>query len=195
MAMNDKVLRQAIQALPTYEPQEWVWEEVQKELDFEKALATSLPQLPQYQPEPAVWSAISEELHSAKVRTLRPILSIAAAIALLVGSVSIWNYYSNQPQVEIFFSTDFSTAFQIEADWNDAEGDFQLAEDLCQQYPYFCALEDVQSIRTELERLKEEKVLVETALSQFGQQPEFILKIKTIEQQRANLLKEMVAAL
>lgn len=191
MDTNKKTLNNAVRQLPTYEPDEAVWIEIEQVLDRSKTLDVALESLPQYQPPVALWRAIEQEIQPAKRIALwnRNIFRVAAsAVILIVASAFIINYL-NQPKVEIVKQISHEVPAAILADWNEDETDFEQIEQWCKQYPFICNQAEVQTLREEIAELNEAKAMIEQAIGQYGNQARFVHEIKKIEAARSATLK------
>ncbi|MEL6719448.1 MAG: hypothetical protein AAFO82_09730 [Bacteroidota bacterium] len=188
--MNEQGLKNTIQNLPQYQAPEQLWQRIETDLELQNVIA----KLPTYAPKDQVWTRIEEELPAKRVRlTPRYWMSAAAAVAILVVAVFWWQNQQNQPDIALIESVDTQKVELLLADWNEDEDAFEKMKSLCTQYPFLCTNENFQSLENELEELEEAKSAVTFTIQKYGKQARLVHQIKAIEQERSEVLKQMIA--
>jgi len=189
MDMNEHGLKNAIQGLPKYQAPEQLWQGIEEELELQNAIT----KLSTYSPSQQVWERIEQELPAKRiVMTTRRWMSAAAAIAVLLVATFWWQNGQNRPDIAMEETTVTHQTELLLADWNEDEDAFEKMKTLCTQYPFLCENENFQSLENELVELEEAKEAVASTMQKYGQQARLIHQIKQIEQERSEVLKQMV---
>lgn len=188
--MNNQGLKNAIRALPQYHAPEQIWQRVEKDLELQNAIT----QLPSYSPKAQVWERIEQELPAKRVRLIpQRWMSAAAAIAVLLVAAFWWQNVQSRPDITQIETTEIERSELLLADWNEDEDAFEKMKSLCIQYPYLCKNDNFQNLENELVELEQAKASVTSTMKKYGQQARLIHQIKVIEQERSEVLKEMIA--
>ncbi|MEM6395613.1 MAG: hypothetical protein AAF741_04645 [Bacteroidota bacterium] len=188
--LNKDRLCEALNRLPTYQPDQRVWPGIVRGLQAKKQ---SLD-LPEYSPPTQVWNNINQQLdqtggQQAKVRTLNTWLSRAAAV-LLLFSVGYWTAnYESGPTVAVQESVETATIRPNFVTYQEDEKSF--AETLRE-------LEELNEptmnqLRYELQELTYAKQDVESMLVSYGQDAQVMRKLADIERQRSAVYRQILA--
>lgn len=189
--MNEQALKNAIQELPTYQPSEQLWQRIESNLEWKDALDT----LPTYQPKSDLWERIEQDLPAAKTvqMRVRRWSMAAAAIAAILVTTFWWQTQSNQATIEMqYASASYDSSLFVD-DWNEDEDAFMTMEELCKKHPFLCKNQQFQLLKDELVELENAKSDITLAMKKYGKQARLINQIKSIEQDRSDVLKAMVA--
>lgn len=204
--LNHDTLREAVLALPSYNPPIDLWDEIERALDSEDALAESVQVLPQYEPPAAVWQHLEAELSAAPSRAIRrPMLRLvarraqwlaAAAVAgVLIAAWWMLHPVENDSEGSVIavrvtqevVNAEVQTATQEKED----EG-FSLVSQLCQSKAPVCEDPDFKLLKSELEELTAAKQEIRSALGQYGDDPDMAAQLVQIERERSELLRQMM---
>lgn len=186
--MNEQALKNAIKKLPQHTASKELWERIEEELELGNAIA----QLPIYSPTEKVWQQIATQLPARRVQMKRRWLSIAAGFAVLLMATFLWQNQANKASVLVERNTEMENTALLAADWNTDEDAFEIVENLCKQHPFLCENITFQELQYELTELEEAKSLVLTSMQKYGEQARLIHQVKSIEQERSSVLKQMV---
>ncbi|MEM9992337.1 MAG: hypothetical protein AAF738_11280, partial [Bacteroidota bacterium] len=178
--MNDKQLKKGLRALPEYEPSGAVWENIAEQLPLQEAIG----KMSTYEPSAEVWENIASDLpvQSARVRRLwQSAASIAALLAITLGM--FWWTTKTQITETTFYAKGLIDTHLFQEDWNEDEASFKQLNILCQQKAFVCNVPTFRLLKTEFDELNKAKLEVEQAMTKYGQQGDFILQMKDIEQE------------
>jgi hypothetical protein len=202
--LNHNTLRDALHALPTYEPPFGLWDEIELALDAEDALTESVQALPQYEPPDALWQHLEARLDAAEVRkTLRmePLLrplrrrqwwAAAAAVALLAAAWWLLRPAAESEQMALHISQEaLNTEVQNAAQEAEDAG-FSLVAQLCQSQAPVCEEPDFKALKSELDDLSAAKAELRNALGQYGDDPTLAAQLVQIERERSDVLRQMM---
>ncbi|MEM6699960.1 MAG: hypothetical protein AAF806_05365 [Bacteroidota bacterium] len=188
--MNEQELKNAIRALPKYEAPEQVWQGIAGDLELQNAIT----KLPNYSPKAGVWERIEQELPAKRVRLLpKRWMSAAAAITVLLVATFWWQATQSRPDIVALEGTEIDRSDLLLADWNEDEDAFEMMKSLCERHPFLCENDNFQNLENELMELEEAKIAVSSTMKKYGQQARLVHQIKQIEQERSEVLKEMIA--
>ncbi|MEM0993888.1 MAG: hypothetical protein AAF847_08730 [Bacteroidota bacterium] len=187
--MSEDALKHTIKQLPQYRPSLGLWDKIEGDLELEKAVQ----QLPTYRPSAAVWDKIEAQLPARRVpMRVRTWLKVAAGLAILLLATFWWQTQQNQATILVENSTEQHQPALLTADWDEDEDAFVKVQALCQQHPFLCENDNFQNLQAELGELEEAKNMVLASMQQYGNQARLVHQVKAIEQERSDVLKEMV---
>jgi len=193
--LNKTTLANALQKLPTHEPDEQVWASIAHEMEVaaaEKPLREAIRKLPSYEPSETLWQRIESAWQSPKrLKVWRNRLAVAASICL-VAMLAWWLWPTNQAAVEIVYSTETVSQNHFETNWNEDEDAFALLATLCEEQQFICDQPHFQTLQNELEELTEAKETVQAAINRYGEKQRFLQQLARIERERSDVLKAMV---
>ncbi|GEM_PF-3004417 len=191
--------------LPQYMPPEHIWERIRQQLAQSDSLwRTQLEQLPEYAPPESVWRGIAQRINSStspETKRIRPFYrGIAAAIALwCIASVALL-WHNSHDRLDSYPDISWSTQ-TISEDLlvdtqalSDSEA-LKLIWQLCQDYPFLCNTEEVQSLKTQLQEVAAAKRQLSAQLTPWETDPELLHLLTKIEREEAHLIRQMVAVL
>lgn len=189
--------KEAVNQLEEVEPRFTAWEELSTRLAFEDQLTAQVNHLPEVEPKADVWRRIEPRLDAVKPLWPRHWRTLAAAASVIfaVGLMIWWNQQATQ-KVTIAYSTE-STAGWVstvpEAKETDKAEAF-IAES-CQRKSVICTTPDFRDLKGELDELNAQKNRIEREIKTFGEHPDLVRAQIKIENQRAEITKELVQKL
>lgn len=215
--MND-LLRQ----LPEYEPHPDLWARIETDLDSDAVLARAIGELPDGEPKAALWADIEATLSDGAATDVpvgvspitqpdyvfpftiaRPLWAglAAAAVVVLVGTWLFMRSSSTETvrveyAVETSRSLPGSTAVLTDIGPTDAD---QRAEAFirqqCAEQTLACQRPEVHELRNQLTDLTAEQKRIEQERQTFGDDPRLVRAQVQIENQRADVTKELITLL
>jgi len=192
-----KTWKEVVNQLEEVEPRATAWEELLARLAFEDQLMEQVNGLPNLAPNDDLWGRIEPQLDEVKPLwyQLWPSWVAAATVVFAVGLGVWWNGQSTQ-KVTIAYST------ELMADWKSTEvkiDPFSSAEafiaESCQRKTAICTTPDFRDLKGELQELNAQKARIEHEIKMFGEQPDLVRAQIKIENQRAEITKELVQKL
>ncbi len=199
-------LQNALQRLKQYEPSGQVWQNVDTTLQSieneDIKLKNALKKLRQYEPPPVVFMKIIQELPARRTGILRVIsdtrLAAAAAMIGLIMTLGIL-YYANKPSqdsIELAFTKEvvddeiLKNNAKIDAEDEQA---FAMVEDICQKQSFICEQPEVKTLKSELDELNSAYSELKEAIGQYGADATLLQQLSSIEQERTEVLKKIIA--
>jgi len=202
--LNHNTLRDALHALPTYEPPFGLWDEIELALDADDALTESAHTLPLHEPPDALWQQIEARLYAVQPQKsvrieplLRPLQrrqwwAAAATIALLVVAWWLLRPMAEGEQMAIQISQE-TVNIEVQAAAQEAEDEgFDLVATLCESKAPVCEEPDFKALKSELDELTAAKTDLRTALGQYGDDPDMAAQLVQIERERSEVLRQMM---
>lgn len=197
--LNRKTLKQAVSQLLPYEPKEFVWESLSQELErveAEQPLQKAIRQLPTYVPPEAIWQHIETELRPKRTITRQMLsrggVAVAASVCLLVAA-GWWLWVQHTPKIEIAYSVEILEEEKyFTNDWDSEEDAFAMVAALCEVRQFACEQPEFKDLEEELKELNEAKAEVKAAIERYGQDARFVAQLVRIEQERSDVLKQLV---
>lgn len=196
-------LKKAIQHLPDYEPRPDLWIRIEADLTADGLIDGTLEKLPHFEPAADAWDRIAAQLETP-VKPLRTrsfgwlvTTSVAAAVALLVG---VWLIFNQSAAEEVTIAYAVETAQPLPTPPAPADTAVeQRAEEFinqqCEQQVVACQNPEVNELKQQLAELNHRKSAVEQELNVFGDDPALVQAQIKIENQRAEVTKELVRLL
>ena len=204
--MND-----SLPPLPEFDPRPDLWARIEADLVADEQLSQLMLTLPDYVPKADLWKTIEQELSPTVSANVRPLWQqpqarqlwagmAAAAMLILVGT---WLFLRAESTTEVRteYAIEQSTAgspvdpgsFSEQSDADQRAEEFisrQCAEDI-----FVCQRPAVHELRNQLARLTEEQGRIEQQQQIFGNDPALIQAQVKIENQRAEVTKELITLL
>ncbi|ARK10683.1 hypothetical protein [Fibrivirga algicola] len=218
--MNDLLSR-----LPEYEPRPGLWNRIEADLESDERLAQVINELPDFEPETDLWARIDDALlaadqisdetpvrthpavESAPIRRLGQRLGqvrwmgigVAAACLLMLGTW-VFRYSASQPVERIEYTVEQQT------EWTPADAEpatdspaDQRAEEFinrqCEEAALACQRPEVRELRAQLGELSVEQQRLAAERERFGHDPTLVQAQVKIENQRADVTKELITLL
>ncbi len=182
--------------LPTYEPPEKIWENIEASLDQPASLHEVIGELPEYSPPEDLWNDIQLELiinHQPRSRSIFAWRAVAAV--LLVGvaiCLSWWLWFHDDATIKYTYSEEVIEELHLqEFAETDAES-FQLVHQWCEQHPWLCNTHEFRVLKQELEDLKTAKTKLMKAMGNYSDDPDLLTLLSRIERERSEVLKQIV---
>jgi hypothetical protein len=128
--------------------------------------------------------------------------AIAAAMTGLIFTVFILLKRENtdlsrdyREGSDLKYSTETVDNQLLKNDWDDAEQDYKMVEDFCQQRIAACETPAFKTLKHELDELNSARESVKNAIGTFNSDADLMIQLKNIEQERAAILKQIVGVM
>jgi hypothetical protein len=192
-----KTWEEAVNQLEEVEPRVTAWEELLARLAFEDQLTAQVNHLPEVEPKADVWNRIEPRLDAVKPLWSRhwKTLAAAASVIFAVGLI-IWGNGQTAQKVTIAYSTESAVDWKstIPAVRGPENAEVFIAES-CQRKSTICTTPDFRDLKGELDELNAQKIRIEREIKTFGEHPDLVQAQIKIENQRAEITKELVQKL
>ncbi|WP_460634625.1 hypothetical protein [Larkinella harenae] len=195
-------LSRALQNLPEHEPRADLWERIESDLRADAVIDQALEELPVFEPKADAWEQIAGQLEPPAVRPLWPHsirwVAAAAVAGLLVGIGWLGQPVSDE-KVTLAYATE-----TVEASFLDTPEPLESSADQkaetfiqqqCEQQTVVCQKPEVKELKQHLDELNSRKASVEEKMSLFGNDPVLVQAQIKIENERAEVTKELVRIL
>lgn len=217
----DTALDTALRQLPQHDPAPNLWARLAAELTADETLDRALTTLPAFEPKADLWDALESKLsvepteltpHSQPTpftvsrhtgfgqRSVRWAAAASVLLSLLGG---YWLYQRTLPAetVTVAYSVETTDA-PPPAALSEPASDQQADQDLevfinqaCEQRALACKKPEVQDLRQQLADLDQRKAQIDGQLRVFGEDPDLVKAQVRIENERADVAKELVKIL
>jgi hypothetical protein len=191
--LNHIVLKNTLKNLPTYEPDESVWEALESRLP--------LTTLSAYEPPTEIWESIENQLINDEKQVKKPFqlrgvrlwkyAAIAASLTL-VFTASWYLFLNKKEDSKIVISTETIDNQLVKNDWDDADKDFEIVQEFCKTALPQCEEPEFKSLKTELDELNTARNELKNALSAYNSDPDLVAQLALLENERSEVLKKMI---
>lgn len=195
--LNQHILGQALENLPMYEPPESVWAGIESRLP--------LLELSMYEPPADIWQSIENELLIDEKPAKKPFVLrgvsrfywVAAASVLLIFTVGgYWFFNKNMSEnTVITVSTEVVDNQLLKTENNEIESDMKIVETLCKTALPKCENPEFKNLKDELNELNEAYSQLKNALSDYNTDPDLVVQLSKLENERSSVLRKMIAFL
>ncbi|GAB3924560.1 hypothetical protein [Larkinella terrae] len=188
--------------MPEHEPRPDLWDRIDADLRADAVIDRTLDDLPVFEPQDDAWEQIAGRLEKPVVRPLWPRsfrwIAAAAVVALVAGIWAVWQPVSDE-KVTIAYATE-----TVETEWAATPEPLPSSTDQkvetfineqCAQQIVVCQKPEVKELKQQLRELSNRKMAVEQELLVFGNDPALVQAQIKIENERAEVTKELVRIL
>ena len=203
--MND-----SLPQLPEFDPRPDLWARIEADLSADEQLSRVVQTMPEFAPKTDLWDTIEQELSPAAVK-VRPLwqqpqarqLWASLAVAAMLVLVGAWLFLrpESAEKVRIEYAVEQSNTNQ-KADsgaFSDESNADERAEEFinrqCAEDRFVCQRPEVHELRNQLTELSEEQQRIEQQQQVFGDDPALIRAQVKVENQRAEITKELITLL
>jgi hypothetical protein len=198
--------------LPEYDPHPDLWNRIESDLISAERFEEVIGNMPQFEPETDLWDRITNELDGQAVphpaiRHVEPVsgqrvrpLWAAAAVAATIVLVGVWinrqSVTTADERMEYTVEAGFSgapvpTSTDLDADQRAEE----FIRQQCAAQTLACQQPEVHELRNQLTELGIEQQRLEQERQTFGDDPILIRAQVKVENQRAEVTKELITLL
>ncbi|WP_018621994.1 hypothetical protein [Spirosoma luteum] len=204
--MND-----SLSQLPEFDPRPDLWARIEADLNADEHLSRVVQALPEFAPKAGLWATIEQTLPTETQVNIRPLwqqpqtwqLWAGLAVAAMLVFVGSWLFLrpESTEKVRVEYAVEQSSINQ-KADsgaFSDESNADERAEEFinrqCAEDRYVCQRPEVHELRNQLTELTEEQQRIEEQQQVFGDDPALIRAQVKIENQRAEVTKELITLL
>lgn len=194
--------------LPEYEPDPNSWARIEAGLRVDDLVKQVITQLPEFEPEQTVWKTIEQALDTDSPTVVRPLwpilpvpqrwaLSVAAAVLCVAGCWLLWPAKPIE-NVRIEYTVEHKpqpTPAPILPERHTPTAspyDEAFIARQCAKRHAVCQRPEVHELRKQLTALTLKKQDIEHERQLFGDDPALVQAQSKVEQQRAELTKELI---
>ncbi|WP_077923013.1 hypothetical protein [Spirosoma sp. 209] len=203
--------------LPEYDPHPDLWNRIEADLVSDERLGQLMNSLPAFEPAPDLWARIEADVvdpeplsgigngpvrqpdYRSRFTIVRSVWAgvAAAAVVILVG---VWLLVqpatTGRERIEyaVETSTDWSTPAILPATDADRRAEEFIARQ-CAEQALACQRPEVHELRNQLTELTTEQQRLEAERQTFGDDPALVRAQVKIENQRAEVTKELISLL
>lgn len=195
---RELVLQNKVSELRDYEPPTEVWETINNGLVLSRAISN----LPVYDPPTTIWNNLQRNLETPKSKPTAIIRQLGkwkqyAAAAAVIGLIALiglgeWGKTTNAVSETLVFATETIDDQLLNRDWNEDEDAFVYLMSICKEKVLACENPEFKSLKFELEELNDAKNMLESAIGEYGTDPNLISQMREIEFARTNIVKQMI---
>lgn len=183
--------------LPEFEPKADLWSKIEQTLDFDDLLESQIKDLPEFEPS-VEWNRVLEEISVEKKPKMVKFpkfisWSMAASITLVMGFVWFFNQKSDEGVISYSVEKQVEIKSDLQASVGNSEGEAEeFINQQCEEVEVVCMKPEVKELRAELAELNLNQRDLETQIEQFGNDPALVQAQIKIENQKAQITKELI---
>jgi hypothetical protein len=122
-------------------------------------------------------------------------LAIAAAMTGLIFTVFNLLKPNYTEGSSLKYSTEVVDNQLLKNTSDDAEADYQMVENFCQQQIAACETPAFKTLKSELDELNSARETIKNAIGNYNSDADLMIQLKDIEQQRATILRQIVGVM
>lgn len=173
--------------LPEYEPAEDVWKKIEAGLN-EDIMKKAIGQLPMYEPAEDVWTSINQQLNPHKSKVIAWRWASVAAVVLLVAGLFI---YEQMDASDISYTQETLDKQLLLSATDDSQKQYEMIVAYCRKETFVCQNPEFKELKSELEDLNTASTQLKEAVGNYNTEPELMVQLTAIEQQKADLIRKM----
>lgn len=197
--------------LPEHEPDPNLWSRIEARLQADAPLDRAIGQLPEHEPDANLWDRIEADLNEPKrvlivrgvVRSLGAGRWLAGAVAAMLVLVGGWLFLTNSgtdagERVTVAYSIETQPKPTVPTSGTPAVSTKQaeaFINQRCAEERLVCQKPEVHELRSQLVELKQEQARLGKEIALFGDDPALVQAQAKLENQRAEVIRELVTLL
>lgn len=187
MERHSNNLKEALAKLPSFQPADFVWTEIEGKLNDEP-LQNALKNLPTQEPEDFVWENIESKISGTTNKNIT--WWYAAAMLLTVGVAGLL-YNTNKVDSRISYTQEvIDTRLQTKAE-PVTDQEYAKLVSYCEAETVVCNDKNFKRLKQEYETLRSATQQLQKAMGNFNTEPELTRQFSIVEQEKAEVLNEM----
>ncbi|TGE07625.1 hypothetical protein [Hymenobacter fodinae] len=214
-------LHKAIANLPSHEPDEHTWTQIEQQLNLTTLLGQAPPELPEHEPDELVWDGIMARLDQPEpaavppaaapvVRRMWPsqVLRVGAIAASWLLVLLAWHYWPSATPQRIVAQERISYTVETVPTAATTEEPLPLPNDAAQEHegmafinaqcskvPVGCQSPEFQNLKQQMAELDAEEKRLQREVQRFGNNPELIRYQTRVTTMKATVTKELIQLL
>jgi exonuclease VII large subunit len=187
MEHNRNNLEEALAKLPSFQPSDCIWAEIEQKLS-EEPLKNALKDLPMQQPADFVWENIENKITG--IENKHAGWWYAAAMLLTIGFAGFWYNNAKQDSSISYTQEVIDTRLQTR---KEPVTDQQYAKlvSYCEAETIVCNNKNFKRLKQEYETLRSATDQLQKAMGKYNTEPELTRQFSVVEQEKAEVLNEM----
>jgi hypothetical protein len=187
MEHHQYILKDALSKLPSFQPADRIWTEIDRKLG-EEPLQNALRNLPTQQPGEFVWEMIENKMAGTKNRHLN--WWYAAAMIFTIGFAGFWyNYHSYDSSIS--YSQELIDARLQAKQAPVTDQEYEKLVSYCEAETVVCNTTNFRRLKQEYETLRSATQKLQKAMGNYNTAPELTRQFSAVEQEKAEVLNEM----
>jgi hypothetical protein len=122
-------------------------------------------------------------------------LAIAASLTGLVFTFFTVLKQQNTEGSSLKYSTEVVDNQLLKNSSDDAEADYEMVNNFCQQQIAACETPAFKTLKSELDELNSARETIKNAIGNYNSDADLMIQLKDIEQQRATILRQIVGVM
>ncbi len=187
MERHSNNLKEALAKLPSFQPADFVWKEIEGKLNDEP-LQTALKSLPTQTPDDFVWENIESKISGTKNKNIT--WWYAAAMLLTIGFAGLL-YNANKADSRISYTQEvIDTRLQTKTE-PVTDQEYAKLVSYCEAETVVCNDKNFKRLKQEYETLRSATQQLQKAMGSYNTEPELTRQFSIVEQEKAEVLNEM----
>lgn len=187
MEHNKETLKNALQNLPSYEPEAITWNAIDQKLN-ELPLQHALASLPEYEPDEQLWQNIQQG-SQRKIRNWNPWWYAAAM--LVTGCFFGFWFTNKNTEKMIAYSEEVADQRLQVTDMPETDSQYLKLKTWCESEAIVCNTVGFKQLKKEYEVLQLASEQLQAAMGNYNSEPELVRQLSMVEQEKAGILNKM----
>lgn len=187
MEHHSNNLKEALAKLPSFQPADFIWTEIEGKLNDEP-LQNALKSLPTREPEDFIWENIESKIDGTYEENNN--WWYAAAMVLIIGFTGFL-YNTNKADSNISYSQEvIDTRLQTKTE-PVTDKEYAKLVSYCEEETVVCNDKNFKSLKQEYETLRSATQELQKAMGSYNTEPELTRQFSIVEQEKAEVLNKM----
>ncbi|MCY7359473.1 MAG: hypothetical protein LH609_18865 [Rudanella sp.] len=197
-----------LKTLPQHDPAPNLWNRIEADLNTDTLIDSQLKGLPMREPVADLWDRIDSDLSETKIipigrgntrqLSVTRWMTVAAAVVLVVGDWWLWpdNQAQTDERVTVSYSVETGPKLPAEPSGSvaDSRAEAFIARQ-CAEQQLSCQKPEIHELRNQLVELKQEQQRIGQEMALFGTDPALVRAQVKVENQRAEVTREIITLL
>ncbi|WP_159473913.1 hypothetical protein [Dyadobacter sp. 3J3] len=180
-------LKDALAKLPSFQPADFIWTEINRSLN-EEPLQNALKSLPTQEPDDFIWENIENKIDGTKRKS--KMWWYAAAMIFTIGFTGFL-YNTNKSDSSISYSQEvIDSRLQTKKD-PVTDQEYAKLVSYCEAETVVCNDKNFKRLKQEYETLRSATQELQRAMGNYNTEPELTRQFSIVEQEKAEVLNKM----